>query len=107
VQITLKVKGDVIRVEVYNDASNLKTTIQQSGNYTVDAGSNMRYDITNISNNSNVSVTNFYWHDRIPTDAVRVGSITTGAYNARAWYKITYKTRHCLKKGEGCAKSTK
>lgn len=92
VQVNLKVKGDVIRVEVYNDASNLKTTIQQSGNYTVDVGSNMRYDITGIANNSNVSVTNFYWHDRIPTDAVRVGSITTGTYNARAWYKITYKT---------------
>ncbi len=92
VEVKLKVKGDVIRVEVYNDASNLKTTIQQSGNYTVDAGSNMRYDIFNIANTSNVPVDKFFWHDRIPTDAVRVASITTGTYNARVWYKITYKT---------------
>lgn len=33
----------------------------------------------------------FLWHDRIPTDAVRGLTITTGIYNAHVWYKITYK----------------
>jgi len=91
-EVKLKVKGDVVRLEVYDDAANLKTTIQKTGNNTVDAGSNMRYDISNISNSSNVALDNFFWHDRIPTDAVRAGTFTTGAFNARAWYKVKYKT---------------
>ena len=92
VEVKLKVEGDVVRIEMYNDAASIKTSIKKTGNYTVDAGDNMRYDITNVANLSNVPLDNFFWHDRIPTDAVRVGTITTGTYNARVWYKITYKT---------------
>lgn len=92
VEVKLKVEGDVVRIEMYNDAASIKTSIKKTGNYTVDAGDNMRYDITNVANQSNVPLDNFFWHDRIPTDAVRVGTITTGIYNARVWYKITYKT---------------
>lgn len=92
VEVKLKVEGDVVRIEMYNDVASIKTSIKKTGNYTVDAGDNMRYDITNVANQSNVPLDNFFWHDRIPTDAVRVGTITTGTYNARVWYKITYKT---------------
>lgn len=92
VEVKLKVEGDVVRIEMYNDAASIKTSIKKTGNYTVDAGDNMRYDITNVANQSNVPLDNFFWHDRIPTNAVRVGTITTGTYNARVWYKITYKT---------------
>lgn len=92
VEVKLKVEGDVVRIEMYNDAARIKTSIKKTGNYTVDAGDNMRYDITNVANQSNVPLDNFFWHDRIPTDAVRVGTITTGTYNTRVWYKITYKT---------------
>ena len=92
VEVKLKVEGDVVRIEMYNDVASIKTSIKKTGNYTVDAGDNMRYDITNVANQSNVPLDNFFWHDRIPTDAVRVGTITTGTYNARVWNKITYKT---------------
>ena len=91
-EVKLKVEGDVVRIEMYDDPAIIKTSIKKSGNYTVDAGDNMRYDITNVANQSNVPLDNFFWHDRIPTDAVRVGTITTGTYNARVWYKIRYKT---------------
>ena len=91
-EVKLKVEGDVVRIEMYDDPAIIKTNIKKTGNYTVDAGDNMRYDITNVANQSNVPLDNFFWHDRIPTDAVRVGTITTGTYNARVWYKITYKT---------------
>ncbi len=92
VEVKLKVEGDVVQIEMYNDPADINTSIEKAGNYTVDAGSNMRYDFTNIANNSNVPLDNFFWHDRIPTDAVRAGTLTTGTYNARVWYKITYKT---------------
>ena len=44
VEVKLKVEGDVVQIEMYNDAANINTTIEKTGNYTVDAGSNMRYD---------------------------------------------------------------
>lgn len=92
VEVKLKVEGDVVQIELYNDPAYIKTTIEKTGNYVVDAGSSMRYDFTNIGNASNVPLNNFFWHDRIPTDAVRAQTITTGTYNARVWYRITYKT---------------
>ena len=92
VEARLKVEGDVVQIEMYNDPANINTSIEKTGNYTVDAGSNMRYDFTKIANNSNVTLDNFFWHDRIPTDAVRAATLTTGTYNARVWYKITFKT---------------
>ena len=92
VEARLKVEGDVVQIEMYNDPANIQTTIEKTGNYTVDAGSNMRYDFTNIANNSNVTLDNFFWHDRIPTDAVRAATLTTGTYNARLYYKVTFKT---------------
>lgn len=91
-EVRLKVEGDVVQLEMYNDPASIRTGIEKTGNYTVDAGSSMRYDFTNIGNFSNVPLEHFFWHDRIPTDAVRAQAITTGSYNARVWYKITYKT---------------
>ncbi len=92
VEVKLKVEGDVVQIEMYDDAANIKTSIQKTGVQTVNAGTNMLYNFYNIANRSNAALDNFFWHDRIPTDAVRAGSITTGTYNARVWYKINYKT---------------
>jgi len=92
VEVKLKVEGDVVQIEMYDDAANIKTSIQKTGNQTVDAGASMRYDFFNIANRSNTALDNFFWHDRIPTDTVRASTITTGIYNARVWYKINYKT---------------
>ncbi len=35
---------------------------------------------------------NFYWHDRIPTDASAATVLTTGTYSARLNYRVLYKT---------------
>ena len=53
----------------------------------------MRYDFT-VANTSNVALENFYWHDRIPTDAARAMVISTGTYSARLNYRILYKTNY-------------
>lgn len=91
-EVRLKVEGDVVQVEVYNNASHLDVTVKKTSNKAVSSGSNMRYDFSQIANNSNVSLESFYFHDRIPTDAVRGISITTGQYSHRVWYSIKYKT---------------
>ncbi len=51
------------------------------------------YDFT-VANTSNVPLDNYYWHDRIPTDAARATAFTTGTYSARLNYRILYKTNY-------------
>ncbi len=67
-------------------------TIKKTGNCEVQPGQIMSYDFSGIGNTSNVALNSFFWHDRIPTDATRAISVTTGTYNARLYYKVTFKT---------------
>ena len=81
----------IIKVSDYDKPANLKVTITKTGNKQLLAGDSMRYDLT-VSNTSNVALDNFFWHDRFPTDCATAKSITTGTYNTRLNYRITYKT---------------
>ena len=89
-----KVRGSEYMPVVYysNKPATLGVTIKKSGNYEVQPGQTMRYDFSGIANTSNVALNHFFWHDRIPTDATRALSISTGTYNARLYYKVTFKT---------------
>lgn len=84
--------GQIIKLSQYDKAAVLGTTIKKVGNYEIQPGQTMRYDFSGIANTSNVPLNNFYWHDRIPTDATRGISITTGTYSSRLYYRVTYKT---------------
>ncbi|MCI9166462.1 MAG: hypothetical protein HFF64_10765 [Oscillospiraceae bacterium] len=90
---TLEYSGQIIKVSDYDKPSNLGVVITKRGNAEVLAGSSMRYDFT-VANTSNVPLENFYWHDRIPTDAARATIFTTGTYSARLNYRILYKTNY-------------
>ena len=90
---TLEYSGQIIKVSDYDKPSNLGVVITKRGNAEVLAGSQMRYDFT-VANTSNVPLDNYYWHDRIPTDAARATIFTTGIYNARLNYRILYKTNY-------------
>ena len=41
-----------------------------------------------------MALENFYWHDRIPTDATRATVLTTGTYSARLNYRVLYRTNY-------------
>ena len=90
---TLEYSGQIIKLSDYDKPSNLGVTITKRGNAQALAGSQMRYDIT-VGNTSNVALENFYWHDRIPTDATRATVLTTGTYSARLNYRVLYKTNY-------------
>lgn len=90
---TLEYSGQIIKVSDYDKPSNLGVSITKRGNAEVLSGSQMRYDFT-VSNTSNVPLENYYWHDRIPTDAARATVLTTGTYSARLNYRILYKTNY-------------
>ena len=84
--------SQIIKLSAYNKPAILGVTIKKSGNYEVQPGQTMSYDFSGIANTSNVALNHFFWHDRIPTDATRALSISTGTYNARLYYKVTFKT---------------
>ena len=84
--------SQIIKLSAYNKPASLGVTIKKSGNYEVQSGQTMSYDFSGIANTSNVALNHFFWHDRIPTDATRALSISTGTYNARLYYKVTFKT---------------
>ena len=90
---TLEYSGQIIKVSDYDKPSNLGVVITKRGNAEVLTGSQMRYDFT-VANTSNVPLDNYYWHDRIPTDAARATVFTTGTYSARLNYRILYKTNY-------------
>ena len=90
---TLEYSGQIIKVSDYDKPAGLGVTITKRSNAEVLAGNQMRYDFT-VANTSNVALENFYWHDRIPTDAARAMVISTGTYSARLNYRILYKTNY-------------
>ena len=84
--------NQIIKLSAYNKSANLGVTIKKTGNREVQPGQIMSYDFSGIANTSNVALNSFFWHDRIPTDAARAISISTGTYSARLYYKVTFKT---------------
>ena len=91
--VTLEYAGQIIKIAAYDKPANLNVTVTKTGNQQLLAGDSMRYDLT-VVNNSNVALDNFYLHDRFPTDCATVKTVTTGTYNTRLNYQITYKTNY-------------
>ena len=54
-------------------------------------GQQIRYDFSNIANNSTSMLQSFYWRDTLPRFA-HLSKIVTGTYNVPGNYKIVYKT---------------
>ena len=90
---TLEYSGQIIKLSDYDKPAKLGVSITKRGNAQTLAGGQMRYDFT-IANTSNVPLSEFYWHDRIPTDAARATVLTTGTYSARLNYQVLYKTNY-------------
>lgn len=88
----IKKNADLVRFEVLNKSKDISVTVEKRGNVEVIAGDEMKYDFSNIANTSNIPLDDFFWHDKLPTDAVRIKTIHTGTWNEKLTYSVTYKT---------------
>ena len=91
--VTLEYAGQIIKLAAYNKPVELGVSITKRGNAQVMVGQSMRYDLT-VANTSNVPLESFFWHDKIPYDAARATTLTTGTYSARLNYRILYRTNY-------------
>ena len=84
--------GKKTEVVIENEIKPLSVTVKKTGNHEVISGDIMRYDFYDIANTSEIMLDEFYWHDALPTDAVRLGHVQTGVWSHTLKFDITYKT---------------
>lgn len=90
--IELEFATQIIKLEYTNESANIGAAIKKTGVVQATPGSTIKYDIVNVQNTSSVPMTDFYWRDTLPTDAVRINKIVTGTYSQSVKYKITATT---------------
>jgi uncharacterized repeat protein (TIGR01451 family) len=79
-------------MEYLNHSANTSVLIKKTGNYEAMPGDTIRYDIKELRNTGSVPLTDFYWRDMLPTDAVRLTKLVTGTYNQSLKYKVMITT---------------
>ena len=83
--------GSIETLEVYNESVKLATSVMKTGVRETQCLDTIRYDFSNIANNSNTSLDNFTWHDSLPIET-KIQKIYTGTWNENLTYKVSYKT---------------
>ncbi len=86
----LEHEGQIVRFEVTNKSLTTGVSITKTGPKEAMAGQPVNYVLSGIANNSNVMLQSFYWRDTLPAQ-VRLNTIVTGTYNFPGVYKITYR----------------
>ena len=76
---------------ISNESIKLNVTVDKTGIKETQCLDEIRYDFTNIRNNSNTSLDNFIWHDSLPIET-KLQKIYTGTWNENLIYKVSYKT---------------
>lgn len=88
--VYLEYEGQIARLEVEDKSLTTGVSITKTGPKEIMANQPVRYAFSNITNTSNVSLSNFYWRDTLPAQ-VRLEKVVTGTYNFSGTYKIVYR----------------
>ena len=92
IEVEIEFAGQIVRAAMANKSLYTNVSITKRGYVEVMPGQSIRYDFSNIANNSTTALESFYWRDALPTNAVRLDKIVTGTWSAPGNYKIVYKT---------------
>lgn len=91
-EFEIKNNGETIPIVIDNEGTDIKVNVDKEGTIEIAPGDNVNYTFSNIANNSNIYLDNFKWIDYIPTDFIRLQSMTTGTWNQDLNYIVYYKT---------------
>ena len=90
--VTIEFATQIIKLEYTNKSANTGVSIRKTGNLEAMPGDLIRYDIKTVRNDSSIPLTDFFWRDVLPVDAVRLNKLITGTYNQSLRYKIMVTT---------------
>jgi len=82
----------IVRAVFPNFSANVGVNITKTGPREVMQGHNINYDVRNVRNESTILLSDFFWRDILPTNAVRADKLVTGTYNVQLRYKVMGKT---------------
>lgn len=91
-EFEIKNNGETIPIVIDNEGTDIKVDVDKEGTIEIAPGDNVNYTFSNIANNSNIYLDDFKWIDYIPTDFIRLQSMTTGTWNQDLNYIVYYKT---------------
>ncbi|MBQ3413830.1 MAG: Cys-Gln thioester bond-forming surface protein [Clostridia bacterium] len=83
---------DTVPVTIENDGVEIEVDVDKKGTIEIKPGEMVNYEFSNVANTSNVYLENFKWYDYIPTDYVRLQTMSTGTWNQDLTYSVYYKT---------------
>lgn len=83
---------ETVYVTIDNDSVDIEVTVDKEGTTEIKPSEKVDYTFTNVGNASNVYLENFKWFDYIPTDYIRLETMTTGTWNQDLNYNVYYKT---------------
>ena len=86
----LEHEGQIVRFEVTNKSLTTGVSITKTGPKEAMSGQPVRYTFSGISNTSNVRLDSFYFRDTLPAQ-VRLEQVVSGTWNFPGTYKITYR----------------
>lgn len=83
---------ETVSVEIDNEPTDIEVTVDKEGTTEIIPGEKVNYIFSNVGNNSNIYLENFKWFDYIPTNYIRLETMTTGTWNQDLNYNVYYKT---------------
>lgn len=83
---------EVIQKQIENEPVDIKVDVDKEGTTEIVPGAMVDYTFSNVANSSNIYLDNFKWFDYIPTDYIRLQTMTTGTWNQDLNYNVYYKT---------------
>lgn len=83
---------ETVPLTIENDSVDIEVTVDKEGTTEIKPGEKVNYEFSNVGNASNVYLENFKWYDYIPTDYIRLETMTTGTWNQDLTYNVYYKT---------------
>ena len=90
----IKVHDDLVKFVVKNKPVKLEVSVEKRGINEAMAGQSFIYNLSNIQNGSNVPLEEFYIHDVLPTEAVRLETVWTGVWSEREKFNFQIRTNH-------------
>ena len=90
--VTVEFATQIVKLDFTNKSANTGVYIKKTGNIEATPGTNIGYDIKSIQNTSTIPLSDFFWRDVLPTDAVRLTRIVTGTFNQALNSKIIVTT---------------